>query len=184
MKKILAFALIFALVLSLGAASAFAAEISTETGTDSADVKGVYAAGATTATVYSVEVAWGAMEFTYTAAGQGAWNPATHQTGAGAAAAWTVKATDGDKITVTNHSNDSVTVGFTFAKDTTNGNNVTGSFTIGSSATAGTEFTLATAVSTEVGSAPTNFARFVPGGSIESTVTTDTKIGAITVTLS
>ena len=49
------------------------------TGSYSAEVKGTYQPGGSGAVVYSVDIAWTDMSFTYTGAGEGTWNPETHQ---------------------------------------------------------------------------------------------------------
>ena len=77
MKKMIS--IILALMLSLCMSiTAFAAEINIRDGSTSTDVKGTYVSGGSTATVYSVDVVWGSMEFTYTDAFTGTWNPVTH----------------------------------------------------------------------------------------------------------
>ncbi|MDO4325953.1 MAG: YDG domain-containing protein [bacterium] len=59
--------------------------------------------------VISVDVTWGAMEFTYT---DGAWNPETHTYGDGG---WTAT-DDRDQITVTNKGNTNVTVSYLYVQ--------------------------------------------------------------------
>lgn len=180
MKKLFALALALVLVFSVCSTSSFAANVITD-GSDSADVFGTFKPGSTAATVYSVDVSWGAMEFTYTSESEGAWDASSRTFSSITPATWTVNKTDGDKITVTNSSNASVDVSFSFAKSASTPN-VTGSFTVGSAGAQGNSFTLATAVGTSGSDAPTDYARFVPGGSIDSG--TGVKIGTITVTLS
>lgn len=65
--------------------------------------------------VISVDVSWDAMEFTYTPASAGTWDPSTHTyTDGTAEGSW-----DSEKnaITVTNHSNVDVTASFGFAPE-------------------------------------------------------------------
>lgn len=112
MKKMISVFLALALSLCMGT-TAFAAGITTEGGSTSTDVKGTYVSGGTTATVYSVDVAWGSMEFTYTDAFAGNWNAGTHEYDGAVAAAWSCAA-DTNKITVTNHSNTAVFVSLTY----------------------------------------------------------------------
>ena len=62
MKKIFAIIISLAL-LSTASVTAFAASpITAKDGSDSAVVKGTYVAGDASATVYSVDIAWGSME--------------------------------------------------------------------------------------------------------------------------
>ena len=125
MKKIISLILALALVMSLSV-TAFAAETSanvTESGKSATiNVKGTYSDGTAAAEVVSVDVAWGAMEFTYTAAGE-YWDAASHTTKTNNDATWTAS---GNTITVTNHSNVGITAGFSFAK--AEGTNVEGKF--------------------------------------------------------
>ena len=74
------------------------------TGDYTADVNGTYQAGSSGAVVYSVDIAWTNMNFTYTGAGE-AWDPETHQYSGSSEGAWTAS---NDSITVTNHSNAAV----------------------------------------------------------------------------
>lgn len=65
--------------------------------------------------VYSVNIAWSAMEFTYTIPSTAEWDPEKHVYTAGSDGdngTWSCDTTDEDKITVTNHSNKPVTVGY------------------------------------------------------------------------
>lgn len=162
MKKALSFVLFMAMLLSLSA-PAFAETVNNGTSATTIIVNGTYAP----ATTISVTVSWENMDFTYTASG---WDPSTHQyTGNGA---WS---TDTKTITVTNHSDVAVkaTLGFTPEE----GSNVTGAFT---GTSTGSTLALATAVGTEVSSAPTASAEFgIHGGAI----TESKKIGTITVTI-
>ena len=74
MKKILFLVLALALVMSLGI-PAFAAEIN---GDNSKDVTANYQAGEASQKVYLVDIVWGSLEFTYTDASEGTWDPETH----------------------------------------------------------------------------------------------------------
>lgn len=75
-------------------------------GTDSAEVTGTYQAGQKAGTVYSVDITWENLEFTYKGADEGTWNPKTHQYDGKAEAGWV----DGTgTISVTNHSNTDIT---------------------------------------------------------------------------
>lgn len=61
--------------------------------------------------VVSVDLNWEAMEFTYTPASRGEWNPYDHTYEGGAEATWTSTT---NEITVTNHSNAEITAAFSF----------------------------------------------------------------------
>ena len=127
MKKIVALALALALALSLATVSASAETISGSGSTASHDVKATYQSGGTGGTVYSVDITWGSMEFTYTAASAGTWDPETHSTSGGGSGTWAPKTADGDKITVTNHSNTGVTASLTYTPVSTY-SGISGSF--------------------------------------------------------
>lgn len=72
--------------------------------------------------IVSVEITWGAMEFTYS---EGTWNPETHSyEGEG----WMPDETDGNRITVTNTGNVEVNVSYGYTRTNTA---VSGSFTDG-----------------------------------------------------
>ena len=177
MKKKLALVLTLAMVFSLAPLSAYADTITGLGGTASCDVKATYVAGSSGGaggTVYSVDIVWGDMAFTYTE-GAGRWDPATHQTTGASGGVWTVNNTDGNKIKVTNHSNAAVTATFSYAA-ATGYDSISGSF---DKAT----LNLATAVDTEVSNAPSDTAALTLDGALDSNTAANTTIGTITVTL-
>ncbi len=184
MKKTLALILTLAMVLSLAIVPAAAAtttdNITTTGGTATHDVTATYrtsSSGSTGGgTVYSVDIAWGDMAFTYTAGSAGTWDPATHSVAGGTSGAWTPDSSDGNKITVTNHSNAEVTASLTYTPVAAF-SGITGTF---SNAT----LNLATAVGTAVSAAPSNYTTLSLSGALASGTADNTKIGTITVTLS
>lgn len=134
-------------------------------------VNGRYHANSTVETVYSVDVAWDSMEFTYTVDSEGTWNPATHQVDGASEGQWSG---DGD-VKVTNHSNAKVKVAVTYAAEDSY-SDITGSFSNGS-------FQLATAEGTQVDSAPNQTATLTLSGELDKSVGTSTKLGTATVTI-
>lgn len=105
MKKIVSFALAI-MMIAIMSLTAFATTIDKSGNSASIPVVGTYTAGsATSGDSVSVTVEWENMEFTYTGASQGSWNPNSHSYGITAGSWSTNKGT----ITVKNHSNVAVT---------------------------------------------------------------------------
>lgn len=177
MKKKLALVLTLAMVFSLAPLSAYAdtkSTINTANGTASCDVKATYVAGSSGGTVYSVDIVWGDMAFTYTE-GAGRWNPATHETTGAGGGIWTVDNSGGNRIIVTNHSNAEITASIDYTPASSY-EGITGSFD-----KAGIR--LDSAVGTTVGNAPSGFAELTLDGALDSATAAGTTIGTITVTL-
>ena len=180
MKKVLC-VLMAAGVIATSSVTAFAATISSATGTDSADVKGKYVTRTQT-DIYSVNVTWGAMEFDYYEGGQ-KWNTTTHKWEGDTedAAGWTVN-NESNTITLANNSSVAVNASFAFAANTEY-TDLTGAFTYDNAA-------LTSALNLELpqeDTAAKNYVvSFMPDGSIPNTHSTSTyaKMGTITVTLS
>lgn len=174
MKKMISVLLVLALSLCMGI-TAFAAEIDTEGGSASTDVKATYVLGGVEATVYSVDITWGSMEFTYTSAFIGNWNPDTHVYDNSTEEKWTCDE-DANKITVTNHSNTSILA--------------TPSY-IASGASIGTvsagfdkeDIYLASAVGKTLENAPTGSFLLTLSGQLNEDVEVLTVIGSVTVTI-
>lgn len=169
MKKITALILALTLVMSMSI-TAFATTVGT--GDQDIDVKGKYLDNSTTPTIYSVDVTWGAMEFTYTESGAMTWNPADHTYTDSTSATWVA---NGNTVTVTNHSNAEVTASFAFNALTAY-NTVTGSFDIASE-------TLDAGVVDGYDAADKVVATLTLAGTLDETVTDFTKVGTITVTI-
>ena len=182
MKKKTALVLTLAMVFSLAPLSAYADDtIIAVGGTASHEVKATYKAGSSGGAggaggkVYSVDITWGDMAFTYTAEA-GIWDPANHTYTGAEGGAWTVDNKDGgNTITVTNHSNTDVTAVFSYAA-ASSFEGISGSFDNASLA-------LKSAVGTEVANAPTGTAALTLTGALGSDTTANTTIGTITVTL-
>ena len=181
MKKKTALVLTLAMVFSLAPLSAYAdSTITAAGGTATHEVKATYkadssgGAGGAGGTVYSVDITWGDMAFTYTAEA-GIWDPAKHAYTGAEGGVWTVDKDGGNTITVTNHSNTDVTAAFSYAA-ASGFDGIRGSFDKESLA-------LKTAVGTEVANAPKGTAALTLDGALGSDTTANTTIGTITVTL-
>ena len=171
MKKITTLLAAAALTCTMGTTAFAADQDGVNTGSYSADVKGTYQAGSSGA-VYSVDIAWTDMSFTYTGAGEGTWDPETHQySGGSSEGAWTAS---NDSITVTNHSNAAVKATASYQAET--GYEST-TMTFGNN-----EATVATAVGTEVASAPSATITVTPSGTLAQSANGG-KIGTITVSI-
>ena len=171
MKKLVSVLAVAALTCTMGTTAFAADQDGVSTGSYPADVKGTYQAGSSGAVVYSVDIAWTDMSFTYTGAGEGTWNPETHQYEGGTEASWT---DSNDSITVTNHSNAAVKATASYQAET--GYEST-TMTFGNN-----EATVATAVGTEVASAPSATITVTPGGTLAESANGG-KIGTITVSI-
>lgn len=175
-KKLTAVAMTGMMVLGMGTSVCAAEPITQIPGTDTNDVKATYSATTKADTVYSVDITWGSMEYTYTIESEGKWNPDTHEfDGKSGTGSWSCS--DGaDEVKVTNHSNAAVDAAFSYkAEDEYNG--IRGSF---SEDTAKLE----TAEGTTVDQAPNSTVQLTLNGDLDKNVPDSTKIGTATVTLS
>lgn len=137
------------------------------------EISGTYTPG-TADEIISVDVAWEAMDFTYTGASQGTWNPATHAYEGAIDGGWSDNT---PAITVTNHSNAPINATLGFTADVTG---VVGTFTEASGTENDKVLELATAVGTEVDNAPKATAKFgISGAAIDA----DKTLGTITVAI-
>ncbi|MBR4077655.1 MAG: hypothetical protein IKK17_03515 [Oscillospiraceae bacterium] len=112
MKKTISVLLTLVLMLSLSV-TAFAADATVAPATDSADINATYVAGAAGGVVFSVDIEWSAMNFTYQAAGQPVWDPETHNYSEAIPEKWEGSGT----VTITNHSNTALDVTPSYAMD-------------------------------------------------------------------
>lgn len=114
MKKLLSVLTIIAMTAAVSA-SALAAEtdrITSDGGSASATVKGIYAEGEKADIVYSVDVSWGEMEFTYSVGGTKVWDKKNHTYSVrNATSGWSES---GNTVRVTNHSNADIRAVFSF----------------------------------------------------------------------
>ena len=167
MKKITSLLAAAALTCAMGT-TAFA-EDGVGTGNYNADVKGTYQAGSASATVYSVDITWEDMSFTYTAAGEGTWNPETHEYSGATQASWS----ESKNIVVTNHSNAAVTATASFQAD---GGYEAVSMTFGNNGQQ-----ISSAVDTAYDQAPNLTISVTPSGDLPAD--TNGTIGSVTLTI-
>ena len=105
MKKTVSIILALVMILSLST-TAFATTIGAN-GSQDIPVTGIYNTSTTTSDVYSVDIVWSSMTFTYNEKGTQTWDPTTHSYTTTYAGTWDKTSAN---VTVTNHSNVPVTV--------------------------------------------------------------------------
>lgn len=174
MKKMIATALALTLCLCMGT-TALAADVNGAGlgAQDPIDVTAKYNDGATTPTVYSVDLKWDDMTFTYNASGTRTWNPDTHTYTDTTSAGWDKTTAE---VTATNHSNAAVNVTVAYAQ--TGDYGVTGTLS-------NANFTLAAGVEGNYANAASDKATLTISGTPNSTVTAEgVTVGTITVTIS
>lgn len=146
----------------------------------STDVKATYVAGSLAGTVYSVDLQWGSMEFTYTGESQGTWNPETHEYDNGIAGGWTW-ADKANEMVVTNHSNAPVKAKFAYTPvadyDKING-------TFKGTDLVSNEATLNAGVENNAKDASKVTSALEISGDLASGTAAKTKLGTVTVTIS
>ena len=168
MKKIIAATLALTLSMSMGN-FVYAAE------DESADIKATYQAGKeNTDTVYSVDVKWGSLEYTYSSGVTKSWDPTTlkYKETSGTSS-WTCQE-GADQITVTNNSNADITASLAYAET---GSNITGTFT-------NSKIGLKSAEGTNVGKSPSETTTLSLKGALSDTTAVKKEIGKVTVTIS
>lgn len=193
MKKIIALALTLVLVLSMSV-TVFAADpdylgefnnpedpAASANGntTDAHQVKITLTGAVTSDKVYYVVVGWEELTFTYTFDTSVTWNPLEHayEDGVGDAVAEPGSWSGAKTITVTNHSNDNVTVTAT-REAAPNNNGVTITATVANP-------TLNSAVGTDFGTAPSTTVEVsVSGTPTDLDVAQDTVVGTVVIAIS
>lgn len=175
MKKLLAIVCALTLVMSMSA-TVFAAEESEtvgQNGSKEIEVNAKYSSSTSTPNVYSVDIAWSSMTFTYTQKDTKNWNAADHSYDTDSEGTWDKTSAT---ITVTNHSNVSVNVDVEYTAVENTG--ITGTLTNGTAVlNAGAEgsYDSADSVTTTL----------TISGTPSTTVTAEgVKVGTIKVTIS
>lgn len=174
MKKLIATALALTMTLSLSTTALAAGNVNgAGVGSqDPIDVTAKYNDGATEPTVYSVDLKWDDMTFTYNESGTRTWDPDTHTYTDTTSAGWD-KTTAA--VTATNHSNTEVTVSFTYTPQGTTGVNASMSKD---------SFKLAAGVEHKPNEAATDSSILTITGTPNNSVTAEgVTIGTITVTI-
>lgn len=173
MKKIFATIIALAMVLSVGV-TAFAAETGKQPGnSQNIDVTAKTVSTGTTPVVYSMDIAWDSMTFTYAESGTKIWNPTTHTFSTNTTGGWDKTTAN---ITVTNHSNAAVNAAVTYSA--VSGTGISGEITNGTK-------TLAAGVENAYDAADKLVATLTISGTPNNTITSEgVKIGAITVKIS
>ena len=174
MKKLIATALALTMTLSLSTTALAAGNVDgAGVGSqDPIDVTAKYNDDATEPTVYSVDLTWEDMTFTYNESGTRTWDPDTHTYTDTTSAGWDkVSAT----VTATNHSNTEVTVSFTYTPQGATGVNASMSKD---------SFKLAAGVENKPNEAATDSSNLMITGTPNNSVTAEgVTIGTITVTI-
>ena len=169
MKKIVTTLLAITMMTTMSM-TAFAAELPhTGTGDYEIDISANYQPGEASDEIISVDISWGAMEFTYHEAADGQWSPSEHQFTGGTEAHWDA---NGNSITVVNHSNTGVKAVFSYTGTVTT---VTGSFNH-------ELLELPTAVGTTYDAAPAGATTLTLGGTLEESAAG--KVGTVTISIS
>ncbi len=171
MRKLISAILVLALVATLSV-TAFAAD-NTLTGSnnsDEIDVNVTYQDGTTQPAIYSVDISWENMNFTYAAEGAMIWDPATHEYQNQTSGGWENETAE---IKVTNHSNAAVNVTVSYAAAGNSG--VTATVTNGS-------FSLPSAEGKTVNDASlANTATLTVSGTPSNKEANNLKVGTVTV---
>ena len=141
----------------------------------SADIKATYQAGKeNTDTVYSVDVKWGSLEYTYSSGVTKSWDPTTLKyKEASGTSSWTCQE-GADQITVTNNSNADITASLAYDKTDSN---ITGTFT-------NSKIGLKSAEGTNVWESPSETTTLSLEGALSDTKAEKKEIGNVTVTIS
>ncbi len=168
------FITVLVLLVVTASVPAFAADriLTDRNEVQSIDVQAKYDVGVESPDVYSIDVTWGSMQFTYAISGTREWDPSTHQYKDDVTGGWSES---GNTITVTNHSNRDVKV--TFEYEAVRGfDGIEGKFSVASD-------TLSAGVEGDVEGADSVSTTLNLSGSLASDIANFTKVGSVTVSL-
>jgi len=175
MKKVLALTITMAILFTMTAMAKTLEGLGTS---ESIDVKASYVEGAESAPVYSVDITWGSMEFTYTAADKGEWLPDEHKyANENNEGKWSCE-TGANEITVTNHSNAPINISVDYNSNEEYQEIIQGSFENDKST-----FLLNSAVGTSYSSAPCDSILLNVDGTLPQNIKNVT-IGHVTISIS
>lgn len=158
------------------------------------DVSGMY--DGSKAEVYSVDISWGGMVFTYTAADNVTWDPVSHtyKNSDGESGTWSYGTAPaagglaGNEVKVENHSNKAVNAALKFEKVPSVIGTYTGTFTYAKDTTVLTDSGSGLTLAAGVENSPTTADYFVATLTLDGTLSPDhnseTKLGTITATIS
>lgn len=169
MKKLTAFGLSAAMMMSMSSV-VFAEETTMGTGDQEIDVHAKYEDNTSSSAVYSVDVSWGAMEFTYTEDGTLTWDPSDHTYIEDTTSGWIAS---GNGVTVTNHSNVDVSASFNF-EQAQGYESLNGDFDVAQAA-------LDAGVENGFDQADSVTSTLTLSGELDESVTDFTKVGTVTV---
>ena len=174
MKKLIATALALTMTLSLSTTALAAGNVDgAGVGSQNPiDVTAKYNDNTADPIVYSVDLTWEDMTFTYNESGTRTWNPDTHTYTDTTTSGWDKVAAT---VTATNHSNTEVTVSFTYTPQGATGVNASMSKD---------SFQLAAGVENKPNEAATDSSNLMITGTPNNSVTAEgVTIGTITVTI-
>jgi hypothetical protein len=136
------------------------------------NVTATYQTSAASTTVYSFDIDWGDMDFTYTAPSEGTWNPTTHTYDGATRGSWSCEPGE-NVIRITNHSNTAVLASFSYTPSQAY-SGISGTFSSPSVA-------LETAVGTTPNQAPSSTTTLTLSGNLTDTGARATTIGQISI---
>ena len=165
--------LILAALCTIGSGITAAAQDYSVPSSIGSNVYGTYQESKPAKPVYNVDINWGNMNFTYTAS-SGTWNPETHEYEGATEGTWT---SEGNEVTVTNHSNAPVGVRVYFKEEVRPFQGITGTVT-------NSEYQLESAVGKSVEEADSRTSALTLSGEMTDTEMDHDYFGSINVALS
>lgn len=169
MKKIITMVMALALILSM-AVPAFAYGPGEG---ETLDVKAKYDSSTSTPPIYSVDIVWDSLTFTYTEKNTKTWQPKDHSYATSTEGGWDKTTAT---VTVTNHSNAAVTVAMAYTAATTN-SGVTATLTGGSKTLAAGQENMASSADSVTGTLT------ISGKPNSSVTASGITVGSITITI-